>query len=80
MPSSLFIGYQNSIIYSTSHPMNAKQKHQHLRVATKKNHEKAPDLLGCNLFANSVVSSDSAHFLIYSSVFMGHCLSLFWLL
>lgn len=61
--------------------MNAKQEHQHLGVATEKNNEKASDLLDCNLLcANSVVSSDSAHFLIYPSVFMGHCLSLFWLL
>lgn len=41
--------------------MNAKQEHQHLRVATEKNNEKAPGLLDCNPFANSVVSSDSAN-------------------
>ena len=49
---------------------------QQLKVTTKNNSWKNPDLLYHDLFAISTVY-DSAHFLIHSSVFIEHCLSLF---
>ena len=50
---------------------------QQLKVTTKNNSWKSPDLLDHDdLFAISTVS-DSAHFLIHSSVFLEHCPSLF---
>lgn len=60
--------------------MNAKNIQLLKSSFRKEQLKKNPDLLDCNLFASSLVSSDSAHLLIYSSVFMGHCLSLFGLL
>ena len=49
---------------------------QQLKVTIKNNSWKSPDLLNHDLFAISAVS-DSVHFLIHSSVFIEHCLSLF---
>ena len=72
MPSTLFIGDPNLLLFIP--PViywMLNRNIQHLKVLTKRKKKKTPDLLDCSLFAGSIVSSASAHLLIYWSVFMG---------